>query len=264
MTGYIHAVNLRFEDQDAKKEPYADLEKGRYERCIQDMFTKIQMNNDKALVTGAAPKRLILEQLAQKILEQMHTVDFTGKTDQEIITISMNAGRTAEKWNAARNILSDNISLRSNGKYEKTDKRSDCREKRCSSSINWKPKDMFNENRFQKKDRKESQETKKIEASKLASRKAAGECLRCTWPSERKGSNRVKHCKRPIKLDKGMADFLKAKEYQRMKLAAMQLTTEDDSDSDERDSDSECSDCEETSDSEESEASEELEGEILD
>jgi hypothetical protein len=129
MTGYIHAVNLRFEDQDAKNEPYADLEKGRYERCIQDMFTKIQMYNDKALVTGAAPKKLILEQLVQKILEQMHMVDFTGKTDKEIITISTNAGRTAEKWNAARNILSPNISLRSNGKYEKPDKRFDCREK---------------------------------------------------------------------------------------------------------------------------------------
>jgi hypothetical protein len=69
------------------------------------MFTQIQTHNDKALVTGAALKKLILERLPQKILEQMHTVDLTGKTDQQIISIITSAGRTAEKWYAARNNL---------------------------------------------------------------------------------------------------------------------------------------------------------------
>jgi hypothetical protein len=35
----------------------------------------------------------------------MHTVDLTGKTDQEIITIIINAGQTAYKWEAARKNL---------------------------------------------------------------------------------------------------------------------------------------------------------------
>jgi hypothetical protein len=35
----------------------------------------------------------------------MHTVDLTGETDQEIISIITSAGRTAEKWDAARNNL---------------------------------------------------------------------------------------------------------------------------------------------------------------
>jgi len=66
------------------------------------MFTQIQTHNDKALVTGVALKKLILERLPQKILEQMYTVDLTGKTDQEIISIITKAGLTAEKVDAAR------------------------------------------------------------------------------------------------------------------------------------------------------------------
>jgi hypothetical protein len=105
MTGYVNALKLRFEDRDAKDEAYAELEKVRYEGCIRDMFTQIQTLNDKAAVTGAAFKKLILERLPHKILEQIHTVDLTGRTDQEIMTIITNAGRTAEKWEAARNNL---------------------------------------------------------------------------------------------------------------------------------------------------------------
>jgi hypothetical protein len=81
MTGYVNALKLRFEDKDTKDEAYADLEKVRYERCIQDMFTKIQTFNDQAMVSGTALKEMILERLPQKILEQMNTVHLMGKTD---------------------------------------------------------------------------------------------------------------------------------------------------------------------------------------
>jgi len=55
--------------------------------------------------------------------------------------------------------------------------------------------------------------------------------LRCAWPSDRKGSHRVKDCIRPAKLDKGTASFLKAKEYQKMKIAAVNLPSENSEDS---------------------------------
>lgn len=42
MTGNGNALELGFEDKDAKDEAYVDLEKVRYESCIHDMFTKIQ------------------------------------------------------------------------------------------------------------------------------------------------------------------------------------------------------------------------------
>jgi len=100
--GYVQALKLRFEDRDDKDEADASLKKVRYDGCIRDMFTKIQMFNDRALVSGAALKKIILDRLPHKILEQMHTIDLTGKTDNELITIITNAGRTAEKWDEAR------------------------------------------------------------------------------------------------------------------------------------------------------------------
>jgi hypothetical protein len=48
---------------------------------------------------------MILQRLPQKIVEQMHTMDLTGKTDEDIITIITNAGRNVEKWEAARKNL---------------------------------------------------------------------------------------------------------------------------------------------------------------
>jgi hypothetical protein len=62
--------------------------------------------------------------------------------------------------------------------------------------------------------------TEGIAISEVEQRKAAGECLRCAWPSDRKGAHRVKDCLRPIKLDKGTARYLKGKEYQLEKVAA--------------------------------------------
>jgi hypothetical protein len=49
------------------------------------MFTQIQMHNVKAMVSGAALKKIIFDRLPHKILEQIHLVDHTGKTDDEII-----------------------------------------------------------------------------------------------------------------------------------------------------------------------------------
>jgi hypothetical protein len=56
------------------------------------MFTQIQIYNDKVIVSGAALKKIILNRLLHKILEQIHTVDLTGKTDKEIIITITNAG----------------------------------------------------------------------------------------------------------------------------------------------------------------------------
>jgi hypothetical protein len=98
------------------------------------------------------------------------------------------------------------------------------------------------------------QKTERIEYSELEQRKATGECLRCAWPSDRKGNNRVKDCIWPIKLDKGTANYPKAKESQRMKVARMELSSEEEDSSSSEDSSSESSDSEEEpADQEESE-----------
>jgi len=55
-----------------------------------------------------------------------------------------------------------------------------------------------------------------IDEEEIQRRKAEGECLRCAWPSDRKGTHRVKDCLRPIKLDKGTAGYPKAKELEEL------------------------------------------------
>jgi len=101
--------------------------------------------------------------------------------------------------------------------------------------------------------------SKGIESSEIERQKSGGECLGCSLPSDRKGNNRVNNCFRPIELNKGTASYLKAKEYQMMRIAGMQLSCEEE---DTASSDSESS--EEESDSEESRDGEESDGECFD
>jgi hypothetical protein len=97
------------------------------------MFTKIQMYNDKALGTRAALKKLILERPPLIFLEQMHTVDLTGKSDYEISTIITSAGCMAEGWDAAWMNLGLNVFPRSQQQYKKSDRRSSHKDKRQAS-----------------------------------------------------------------------------------------------------------------------------------
>jgi hypothetical protein len=60
--------------------------------------------------------------------------------------------------------------------------------------------------------------TECINDIEIRRRKEAGKCLRCAWPSDRKGTHQVKDCIRPIKLDKGTAGFPKANEYPKQQL----------------------------------------------
>jgi hypothetical protein len=53
-----------------------------------------------------------------------------------------------------------------------------------------------------------------IDKAEIKRRKENDECLRCAWPSNRKGFHRVKDCRRPIKLNKETANFAKVKTYQ--------------------------------------------------
>jgi len=52
-----------------------------------------------------------------------------------------------------------------------------------------------------------------IDSSELSRRKAASECLRCAWPSDRKGNHRVRDCRRQITLDRGTAEIYNKEKY---------------------------------------------------
>jgi len=66
------------------------------------MFTTIQILHDMAQLTAAGLQNLILYPLPGEVLSQMHSVNLTGKSNQEMIDIIINTGRTAEKWDEAR------------------------------------------------------------------------------------------------------------------------------------------------------------------
>jgi hypothetical protein len=225
-TTYQNDIKLRFENKEARDVAYSKMGKIRYAGCIRDMFTRIQTFNDKAQITGAALKKFILERLPNKILDQMHVVDLTGKTDQEMIDIITNAGKTAERWEEAR----DNLLIKSHDTKER--KRRDKDDFRISKKYA-KPW----EDRKDKKDRKskkfknrkgkdyekQSNELEGISEKELSRRRREKECLKCAWPADRKGKHFSRDCRRPIKLDEGTASFPKAKEYQKMRIGALEL-----------------------------------------
>jgi hypothetical protein len=267
ITGYIQALKLRFEDKDAKDEAYSKLERVRYEGCIRDIFTQIQMHNDKALVSGAALKKIILDRLPHKILEQMHTVDLTGRTDEEIITIITNAGRTAEKWDEAKKNLGLRKTVTETRKESSGRPRFEKKENRFDKPNNFKQKFQGRKDRFDKKSKNKSnktyaEQTEGIDKSELDRRKAAGECQRCAWPGDRKGAHKTMDCFRWARKEVGTAPFPKAKEYQKFKVGAcdqeedseseIDLYTTDTGSSDEDDegSDEEKSEGEDASDQE--------------
>jgi hypothetical protein len=56
-------------------------------------------------------------------------------------------------------------------------------------------------------------QTEGIEGSELRRRKAAGECQRCAWPQDRKGSHKTLDCIRWKRVEKGTAPFPKNTRY---------------------------------------------------
>jgi len=225
-TNYQNDIMLRFENKEARDVAYSKMGKIRYKGCIRDMFTRIQSFNDKAQITGAALKKFILERLPAKILDQMHVVDLTGKTDQEMIDIITNAGKTAERWEEAR----ENLLIKSYDTKDRSHKKDKKDKNRVSKKYD-KPWKESKRNKFDKKgkfeERKEDSSFKdKIEGipnDELDRRRREKECLRCAWPADRKGKHNTKDCYRPIKLDKGTADFPEAKAYQKMRIEAVEI-----------------------------------------
>ena len=154
----------------------------------------------------------------------MHVVDLTGKTDQEMMDIITNAGKTAERWEEAR----DNLLIKSYDTKDRSYKKDKKDKNRVSKKYDqpWKETKKFEKKR-KFKDRKEDSSFKEkiegIPGDELDRRRKERECLRCAWPVDRKGKHNTKDCYRPIKLDKGTADFLKAKAYQKMRIGAVEI-----------------------------------------
>jgi len=77
--------------------------------------------------------------------------------------------------------------------------------------------------------RKNYSKTEGIDKSELQRRKAAGECLHCAWPSDKKGNHQVKDCRRQIKLDKGTVGIASKGSYQKSTESFRESESEDSS-----------------------------------
>jgi hypothetical protein len=223
-TTYQNDLMLRFKDKEARNEAYADLEKVYYEGDIRDMFTKIQLYNDKAQLTGAGLKKLILDMLPEKVLSQMHVVDLTGKTDQEMIDIITKAGRTAEKWEEARKNLGVRTPRERDRKPEKPKDKFRVK-KDFKPQKEWKNKKFVDRNSGGTV-KTFAMQTEGVPQAELDRRKKARECMPCAWPADRKGNHNSMDCYRPVKSDVGTANFPKAKEYQKLRVGAYELENE--------------------------------------
>jgi len=182
------------------------------------MFTEIQLSNDKAQLTGAGLKKLILDRRPVKILEQMHTVDLTGRTDQEMINTITKAGRTAEKWDEAKKNLKTKTPKKTERRFEKP-------KDNFQVQKSYQRKDSFKNKKFVNRDDGSKVKTfatqiEGVPQEELNQRLSAKECMRCAWPADRKGSHKTMDRYRPLKMEEGTASFPKAKEYQKMKIGA--------------------------------------------
>jgi len=178
-------------------------------------------------------------------LEQMHTVEITGRSDNKIIDSITKAGRMAEKWDEAKK----NLGLKRS--FAETKKEKPRYKERFDKPTTLK-KPFQRKEKFQEKNFKMKNESRKmyaeqvegIDKSELDRRKSAGEYQRCAWPGDAKGSHKTMDCFQWKRMDKGTAPFPKGKDYQKLKVGAFRqeesdidlYTTDDEESSDEQSS----------------------------
>jgi hypothetical protein len=99
--------------------------------------------------------------------------------------------------------------------------------KTSTGRINPTPISKKTLSRKDKRQRKPVENLNKLEGiseTEIQRRKGEAECLRCAWPSDRKGAHRVVDCRRPIKLEIGTACYPKAREPPRPRRGYQQPT----------------------------------------
>jgi hypothetical protein len=57
-----------------------------------------------------------------------------------------------------------------------------------------------------------------VPKSEIGRRREAKKCLRCAWPSDRKGAHGTMKCFQKVKVTSGTADFVKPRTYQKLKV----------------------------------------------
>jgi hypothetical protein len=98
LTGNENRLTLQFAVRERGYKRYANLKNVKYEGCIGNLFTQIQIHQHKALVVNIALTNLVWKRSPHHILKQMHMLDWTGRGDDDIICIRNIPVRPAVVW----------------------------------------------------------------------------------------------------------------------------------------------------------------------
>jgi hypothetical protein len=220
----------------------------KYKGSIQDMITEYETLNVKAGITGVAYRTMLMKELPQQIFKQLSTLNPADKTDAELREIILNAGKNVEIWQATEK----NFGMVRNSKSTGRVSESGAVQKHLSFR---KPGKFENKgsqaNRYQTKGKEVTRTFKSpggktyaqmiegVPKSEIGRRREAKECLRCTWPSDRKGAHGTMKCFQEVKDTSGMADFVKPRTYQKLKVGGFDQLEDDPIDEYEIESDAE-------------------------
>jgi len=206
-----------FIDKEARDDIYAKLEKVRYNGCISDIWTKIQMCITQPPVTGSALKKLILDQLPQHIQEHMYTVHLAGKSKEVMINIWGSAG-----WTTA-NLEEPNKNLSAQMEHSESKQMinhiripfqmSSGQDLQINTPYVFLSK-TFVDRRHPDATKTYTSETETIKSPRIHKQRYANQWEKSAWPADRKERNETLNCFRWKLTDKGITPYTKPKEYQ--------------------------------------------------
>jgi hypothetical protein len=231
-SAYRSAVYARFHNQFQQENAYKDIMGVTYKGSIQDMITEYDTLNVKAGITGVAYRTLLMKELPPQIFKQLSTLNPADKTDSDPREVILNARKNTEIWQATEKNFRMVRYSKSTGRISETG----AVHKRSTKKFGSKG---YQNNRYQT-ERKEVPRAFKSPAGKtyaqmiegvpkneIDRRRAAKECLRCAWPSDRKGAHGTMKCFQSIKVTNGTADFGKPKTYQKLKVGGFDQLEDD-------------------------------------
>jgi hypothetical protein len=202
---YRSAIYARFHNQYQQETAYKVIMEVQYKGSIQDMITEYNTLKVKAGITGVAHWTMLMRGRPPQIFKQQTTVNPVDKTDDELREIILTSRKNIEVWQATeRNFGIINKPSKSMGRISKTGalqkhptfKQSRKFENRRPQQIdNYQTKRKDVSWTFKSPGGKTySQMVEGVPKNQIDRTREAKEYLRCAWPTDRKGANRMIKC----------------------------------------------------------------------
>ena len=202
------------------------------------MITEYDTLNVKAGITGVAYRTMLMRGLPEQIFKQLTTVNPASKTNEELRSIILNTGKNVEVWQATQKDFGMiNRPSKSTGRISETgavQKQSTFQRTRKfdkgkgRQNNNYQSKNKEVPRSFKSPEGKTyAQMIEGVPTNEIKRRREAKECLRCAWPSDRKGAHSTMKCFQSVKVTNGTADFGKPRTYQKLKVGGFDQLEDD-------------------------------------